>query len=61
MTFKSDLELAKNAAKEGVRVIKKFKKKGIQISQKGFHDLVTDADLAAEKAILAIIQESCPD
>lgn len=61
MKFKSDLELAKIAAKEGVKVIKEFKKKGIQISQKGFHDLVTDADLAAEKAILAIIQESCPD
>lgn len=57
----NDLNIAKKAAREGVRIVKEFKKKGIKISKKGFHDLVTDADIAAEKAILEIIQESCPD
>lgn len=56
-----DLEIAKKAAREGVRVIKQFKKKGIKIKQKGFHDLVTDADIATEKAILRIIQAEFPD
>lgn len=57
----SDLEVAKQAAREGVRVIKSFRKKGIKIQQKGFHDLVTDADVAAEKAILGLIQHHFPD
>lgn len=56
-----DLDVARRAAREGVRIIKEYRKKGIHIKEKGFHDLVTDADLAAEKAILAVIKKSFPD
>ena len=55
-----DLDIARKAAKEGVRVIKEFKKNGIKVREKGFHDLVTDADIAAEEAILEVIKNHFP-
>lgn len=58
--MKEDLEIAKKAAFEGLRVINEYKENGINIREKGFHDLVTDADLAAEKAILEVIREHFP-
>lgn len=61
MSLFEDLELAKKAARKGVEVIKEFRQKGIKVNQKGFHDLVTDADIAAEKAILEIILNKNPD
>lgn len=57
----SDLEVARKAAREGVHTIKKYKEKGINIEQKGFHDLITDADVATEKAIIKVIKEHFPD
>ena len=57
----NDLVIAKKAAREGVRVIQEYKKDGIKIKEKGFHDLVTDADIAAEKAILSVISDSFPE
>lgn len=56
----NDLNIAKKAAREGVRVIKEYKKDGFKVRQKGFHDLITDADIAAEKAILAVIKQTFP-
>ncbi len=56
-----NLDIARKAAREGVRVIKEYKEKGIKIKEKGFHDLVTDADIAAEKAILKLIRSEFPD
>lgn len=57
----SDLNVAKQAAREGVRIIKAYQKKGINIEQKGFHDLITDADIATEKAIIEVIKKHFPD
>src|SRR5690554_3679003 len=57
----TDLEVARFASKEGMKTILEFKKKGIVIKQKGSHDLVTDADVAAEKAILKVIREHFPE
>lgn len=57
----SDLDVAKQAAREGVRTIRAYKEKGINIEQKGFHDLITDADIATEKAIIEIIKQYFPD
>lgn len=57
----SDLDVGKQAAREGARVVKEYKKRGIQIEQKGFHDLVTDADIATEKAIIEVIKKHFPD
>lgn len=59
--MQSDLVIAKRAAREGVRVIKEFKKDGFEVRQKGFHDLITDADIAAEEAILNVIKKSFPE
>jgi hypothetical protein len=33
-----DLEIAIQAAREGVKTILKYKEKGIKVKQKGFHD-----------------------
>lgn len=57
----SDLDVAKRAAREGVRIIKAFEKKGIKVKKKGFHDLVTDADVETEKAIIDVIKKYHPD
>jgi len=57
----NDLDIARKAAREGVRVIKEFKKDGFEVRQKGFHDLITDADIAAEKAILTVIAKAFPE
>ena len=56
-----DLDIALKAARAGVNTVKEYRKKAINIRQKGFHDLVTDADIAAEETILGIILDNCPD
>ena len=61
MNKKDDLELAKKAARAAIKTINEYKKRGINIRQKGYHDLVTDADVAAEKSILEIIKKKHPD
>jgi len=61
MSKQKDLELAKKAARKAIQTINKYKKRGINIRQKGFHDLVTDADVAAEKTILEIIKKQHPE
>lgn len=55
-----DLEIALKAAREGVRTINEFQRENLNIQQKGFHDLVTDADIAAEKNILRVINDHFP-
>ena len=55
-----DLEVALKAARAGVETVKDFRNKALNIKQKGFHDLVTDADLAAEKTILGILLDNFP-
>lgn len=61
MSKREDLELAKKAARAAILTIQEYKQKGINISQKGYHDLVTDADVAAEKSILEIIKKEYPE
>ncbi len=56
-----DLEIALKAAREGVRTINEFQRENLNIQQKGFHDLVTDADIAAEKNILRVINDHFPE
>lgn len=55
-----DLEVALIAARAGVKTVKEYRNKALNIKQKGFHDLVTDADLAAEETILGIILDNFP-
>lgn len=61
MSKKKDLILAKKAARAAIETINEYRKKGITIRQKGFHDLVTDADVAAEKSILKVIKKEHPN
>lgn len=61
MSDNSDLAIALNAARTGVKTIKEFKHKHLNTRKKGYHDLVTDADIATEKAILELLKKSCPD
>ncbi|PWN07613.1 inositol monophosphatase family protein [Rhodohalobacter mucosus] len=57
----SDLNVALKAARKGVETIKSYRNKKLNTREKGFHDLVTDADIATEKEILSVIREHCPD
>lgn len=57
----SDLEVALKAARAGVKTIKGYQNKSLNTREKGFHDLVTDADLATEKVILEILTKEFPD
>ena len=57
----SDLKIALKAARAGVETIESFNSKKLNTREKGFHDLVTDADLATEKVILAILHDEFPD
>lgn len=59
--MKNDLEVALKAARAGVKTIKEFRDKALNIKQKGYHDLVTDADIAAEETILGILLDNFPD
>jgi myo-inositol-1(or 4)-monophosphatase len=57
----SDLSIALKAARAGVKTIKEYQTKSLNTREKGYHDLVTDADIATEKVILAFIRENFPD
>ncbi|WP_340103096.1 inositol monophosphatase family protein [Rhodohalobacter sp. 8-1] len=56
-----DLDIALKAARAGVNTVKEFRDKFLNIKQKGSHDLVTDADFAAEKTILGVLLDNFPD
>jgi len=56
-----DLDIALKAARAGVKTVNEYREKAINIRQKGFHDLVTDADLAAEETILGILLDNFPE
>lgn len=60
--YSDELATAKKAAREAAEIISDFhRKNNFEISFKGKNDLLTDADLAAEKKILSIIREAFPD
>jgi myo-inositol-1(or 4)-monophosphatase len=61
ITMNHDLEIALNAARTGVKTIRSFEDKKLNTREKGYHDLVTDADIATEKAILKVIRDDFPD
>lgn len=57
-----DLEAALKAARSGADVIKQYQaQSSLEIKRKGFHDLVTEADLAVEKKILGILKDQFPN
>lgn len=59
--YSNELDAAKRAARKASEVIQSFlNTHDFEINFKGKNDLVTDADLAAEEAILEVIREAFP-
>jgi len=56
-----NLTVALKAARKGVETIKSYQSKKLNTREKGYHDLVTDADFETEKNVLSVIQEHFPD
>ncbi|MFU8811641.1 MAG: inositol monophosphatase family protein [Balneolaceae bacterium] len=56
-----DLDVALKAARNGVEVIKSFETVDLNTRKKGRNDLITDADIATEKAVLKTICDVFPD
>ncbi|MBI4180940.1 MAG: inositol monophosphatase [Chloroflexi bacterium] len=57
-TIRQVLEMA---AQEGSKAISATKKEGISIREKSYKDLVTDCDIASEKAIISVLRGAFPE
>lgn len=55
------LAVARHAARSASEVINKYFREGVEMREKGPGDLVSAADVDAEKAIAAVIQQAFPD
>ena len=57
-----ELTVAKQAAQAAAQIVREFRENNsFEINYKGKNDLVTDADVASEKKILAMIGDQFPD
>src|SRR5512135_2419190 len=56
-----ELALAEEAARAGGAVILRYFRDGIAMRSKDIANLVSDADIEAERAIVAVIRETFPD
>lgn len=54
------LDLARTAAGKAGGLLKKGLGRAAQVRHKGFRDLVTELDLAAQRTILELIEAACP-
>lgn len=60
--YSGELETARRAASEAAEIVRSYRDgRHFDVDFKGRNDLVTDADLAAEKKILEILREAYPD
>ena len=60
--YSNELKIAKMAAQKAAKVITSFQQEhSFEINFKGKNDLVTDADIAAEEAILEVITGAFPN
>lgn len=60
--YTAELNVAKEAAKSAGKLIQKFQnERNFTVDFKGKNDLVTEADVEAEKKILSIIEKEYPD
>lgn len=55
------IQAAVDAAEHAATIIREYSKKGFHINQKAKNDLVTEADLASEKAIIEKLRYAFPD
>lgn len=56
-----DLEIALEAAERGVSVVRSYMGTDFKVEEKGYNDLVTEADLATEKEIVGFLKERFPE
>ena len=56
-----ELEVAQQAARIGGEIVAKYFRDGVEIRSKDAHNLVTDADVESEKAIVECIRDHFPD
>lgn len=59
--MKDELDIALSAARIGTEVIRSFEQKSFNYQYKGVNDLVTDADVATQEAVVEEIQRHFPD
>jgi myo-inositol-1(or 4)-monophosphatase len=59
--WKPEATVAAEAAKAAGAIMREFSAKGFGVKHKGATDLVTEADVACEKAIVAVIAARYPD
>ncbi len=59
--FERPLQVALKAARQGGRILVKRQAETREIRAKGFRDIVTDADLAANRAIRTALEKAFPD
>jgi myo-inositol-1(or 4)-monophosphatase len=57
----NELEIARSAAKAGGDILAGYFRQGIQMRTKQDCDLVSDADVESERAIISVIRETYPD
>src|ERR671939_307425 len=56
-----ELNVAEEAARAGGAIVSRYFRAGIAMRSKDIANLVSDADIEAERAIVAVIQRSFPD
>ncbi|NGP88111.1 inositol monophosphatase family protein [Fodinibius halophilus] len=60
--YTAELNIAKQAAKSAAEIIKKYQRdRNFSVDYKGKNDLVTEADVKAEKEVLSVIEKEFPD
>ena len=57
----AELEVARRAARAGADVLNRFFRDGVTMREKGASDLVSDADIESERAIVEVIADAFPD
>lgn len=61
MNYTEELNTAREAAMAAAKVIRSYASNGFDIELKGKNDLVTQADIESEQAIISLISEAFPD
>ncbi|MEX2585900.1 MAG: inositol monophosphatase family protein [Balneolaceae bacterium] len=59
--MRDELDVALDAARIGTDVVHSFEQKNFDYHYKGVNDLVTDADVATQEAVVEVIREHFPD
>jgi myo-inositol-1(or 4)-monophosphatase len=61
MILMETIEVARQAAEAGGDVVARYFREGVAMRSKESYNLVSDADLESEKAIVAVIQDAFPE